>query len=417
MQDSIHSFKAMLTRKRYAARTIESYSDWVTEFLKFHHGDKNHQLDDAAAKTFLRHLQSRGLSASTVNLARSGLTLYYTHAAGYTPDLKQFSAAFRVRAAPEIPTQEEILSASEKIKSPIYKELTLLIYGMGLELNEAINIKVSHVDFSAKTISFKGRSRSKSRTSVIPACMLDILLKHANEKKATDYLFTIRGQKTNDSTLQRALKNAFRSAGITNKYSARSLRYAYAKHLEALGYPIGDVIDSLGIASDLAFKFYYDIGAAKRRIEISPLDVRIIKVADHAPIEDYVSLSRIKQISDLDSKAFDFTKLIALLGEINAASKSNCYLSIAMCARALIDHVPPLFGFQSFKQVIANYSSTRSWKKSMEHLDNSLRNCADSYLHLPIRPSEAYPTFQQVDFRSDLDALLQEIVRINRRAV
>lgn len=417
MEDLIRSFKAMLKRKRYAERTIESYSDWVNEFAKFHHGDANHQLDDVAAKSFLRHLQSRGLSASTVNLARSGLTLFYTHAAGYTPDLKEFSAAFRARSAPGIPTQEEIFKATDSIKLDPYKDLLLLIYGMGLELNEAINIKVSHVDFNTKTISFKGRSRSKPRNCIIPQCMVDTLQAYAEEKRPNDPLFLIRGQKPIDSTVQRVFRQALRSAGVTGKYNIRSLRYAYAKHLEAFGYPIGDVVDSLGIENEQTFKFYYDLGTTKRKIEVSPLDIRLKKHTDDSPVSDYVSLARIRQISNIPSNLFDFSKLLSLLAETNSASKSNSYLSIAMCVRAIIDHVPPIFGFHTFKQVISNYSSGRSWKRSMEHLDNSLRNCADAYLHLPIRSSEAYPTFQQVDFRSDLDVLLQEIVRINGAAV
>jgi len=46
-----------------------------------------------------------------------------------------------------------------------------------------------------------------------------------------------------------------------------------------------------------------------------------------------------------------------------------------------------------------------------ETLDASLRNIADTHLHLPIRSRDKLPTITQVNFRQDLDVLLQEVVR------
>lgn len=49
----------------------------------------------------------------------------------------------------------------------------------------------------------------------------------------------------------------------------------------------------------------------------------------------------------------------------------------------------------------------------MQHLDKSLKNIADGYLHLKIRQKEVLPNETQVDFRQDLDLLLSEIIRIS----
>ena len=48
----------------------------------------------------------------------------------------------------------------------------------------------------------------------------------------------------------------------------------------------------------------------------------------------------------------------------------------------------------------------------MKHLNNSLKNIANSYLHIQIREKEILPTEKQVNFSPDLDLLLSEIVRI-----
>lgn len=48
----------------------------------------------------------------------------------------------------------------------------------------------------------------------------------------------------------------------------------------------------------------------------------------------------------------------------------------------------------------------------MQRLNDSLRNLADSYLHVQIRKVESLPTMNQVDFRAELDALLSEASRV-----
>ena len=83
-----------------------------------------------------------------------------------------------------------------------------------------------------------------------------------------------------------------------------------------------------------------------------------------------------------------------------------------MVARAISDHIPPIFSFKTFAEVANNYPGATSFRKSMANLNNSLRNIADAHLHVQIRQSEVLPTLQQVDFKADLDALLAEIVRI-----
>ncbi len=126
----------------------------------------------------------------------------------------------------------------------------------------------------------------------------------------------------------------------------------------------------------------------------------------------YVDLARITQIERLRSQQWDFAKLGQLCRELNTAYQGDSHYATAMLVRAITDHVPPLFGQRSFAHVAANYSGTTSFKKSMEHLNQSLRNIADAILHEQIRRREALPSPQQVDFRQDLDRLLAEIVRI-----
>jgi hypothetical protein len=125
----------------------------------------------------------------------------------------------------------------------------------------------------------------------------------------------------------------------------------------------------------------------------------------------FVDSSRLAALRAVKSAQWDLTRLIRLCEELNIAYSNDCYMSVAMLVRAILDHVPPLLGKQNFSEIANNYSGPSSFKKSMQNLQQSLRNIADAHLHIPIRQREVLPTGQQVDFHKDLDVLLGEIVR------
>ena len=145
--------------------------------------------------------------------------------------------------------------------------------------------------------------------------------------------------------------------------------------------------------------------------------INTLKIEDEIDIpntsenENYVSQQRIKELSSIKSDKFDFSKLIALCNEINVNHKNRNFFSIAILVRAIMDHVPPIFEKRTFNEV-ANNLSVKSMKKNFLHLQSSMRNIADGFLHQGIRNKEVLPSETQVDFKADLDTLLSEIIRI-----
>jgi len=125
----------------------------------------------------------------------------------------------------------------------------------------------------------------------------------------------------------------------------------------------------------------------------------------------YIDLERLNELQSISSPKFDLTKLITLCKEININFANGCYLAITMLLRAILDHIPPIFGFRTFNEVANNYGG-KSFKQSMQNLQNSSRNITDAYLHLLIRDKETLPNKTQVNFSNDLDVLLAEIVRV-----
>lgn len=154
----------------------------------------------------------------------------------------------------------------------------------------------------------------------------------------------------------------------------------------------------------------YDIPMIEERLDAVLEDFQ--KTLPDFNVQPYVAEERIEELESIRSGSFDTAKLIRLLCELNIAHQNNLYLTTGILVRAIIDHVPPVFGFLSFAEVANNCKGTKSFKSAMKRLNDSLRNLADSYLHVQIRKIESLPTFNQVDFRAELDALLSEVSRV-----
>lgn len=139
------------------------------------------------------------------------------------------------------------------------------------------------------------------------------------------------------------------------------------------------------------------------------------KIADNKLVENnikhpFISEERLNELRVLKSKQFDLSRLIKFCEELNANFQNGSLISVILLSRSLIDHVPPIFGKESFGELSGSYG-TRSFKDQMIHLDKSMRKIADSYLHTHIRKHETLPTGNQVNFSQGIDVLISEICR------
>src|SRR5262249_28628740 len=126
----------------------------------------------------------------------------------------------------------------------------------------------------------------------------------------------------------------------------------------------------------------------------------------------YVDPSRIRGLQTALQTSWDTSRLVQLCLELNAAHTAQSHMTVAILVRAIVDHIPPVFGCSAFGNVANNYGGSKSFRASMQNLDRSLRNIADAHLHTPIRRRETLPSATQVDFRADLDVLLAETERV-----
>lgn len=132
------------------------------------------------------------------------------------------------------------------------------------------------------------------------------------------------------------------------------------------------------------------------------------------PKPTYVDPVRIAALQTLRSGNWDFSRLVELCRELNVAAANECHMGTGFLLRSILNHVPPVFGFDSFARVASEYPFAKSVKAAMQRLQGQGRDGADFHLHQPIREHETVPTAAQVAFSQELDVLLGEVIRVAR---
>ena len=122
-----------------------------------------------------------------------------------------------------------------------------------------------------------------------------------------------------------------------------------------------------------------------------------------------VESSVIDQLETAKSAKFNVAVLLQMCREINSSIAHGNVIATVLLMRAALNYVPPVFGKDSFAQVVAN--SSRSLKDSFDHLETGLRKVADFYTHRQMNVKDCYPSIAQVEpFKPQFELLLHEIL-------
>jgi hypothetical protein len=117
----------------------------------------------------------------------------------------------------------------------------------------------------------------------------------------------------------------------------------------------------------------------------------------------------IERLARLRSPEFSPSLLVTMCNEINSSFRNGNLVATILLMRAVLNYVPPVFGRDTFSQVVAN--SGRSLRDSFDHLENGLRKIADFHTHRLLDSADLSPTRAQVEpFKPQFELLLQQAV-------
>jgi len=276
--------------RHYSRRTEEAYVAWIRRFVRFHGMRHPAELAEQDVARFLSSLAvERGVSASTQNQALSALLFLY-HAVLDRP-LGVFRGLVRARQAKRLPvvlTREEVAAVLGAMPRTPQLVATLL-YGSGLRLLEALQLRVKDIDVRRGEIVVRGGKGDRDRVTMLPAVVVGPLERQLGAVRALHQRDLARGtghvalpaalgrkfpnaatewrwqwvfpagrefvdaatterrrHHVHETVIQRAFRDAVQRAGIAKRATCHSLRHSFATHLLEDGYDIRTVQELLG---------------------------------------------------------------------------------------------------------------------------------------------------------------------------
>lgn len=123
----------------------------------------------------------------------------------------------------------------------------------------------------------------------------------------------------------------------------------------------------------------------------------------------FLDLELLLRLKKIPAKNLDPKKLVRICEELNDAYARANFISASLLLRAAINHVPAVFGVDTFAQVVSQ--SGRSIKAILGSLNDEARPIADLHNHLLMRQHEHLPTRNQLEpYKAAFEILIQEVI-------
>ena len=276
----------------YSRRTEEAYIGWIKRFIRF--GGLRHprELGPAEVTRFLSSLAvDRNVSASTQNQALSALLFLYRDVLEVPVGwLNALVRAKRPARVPVVLTKAEVRRVLAKLKGrPTVALVAMVLYGTGMRLLEALQLRVKDIDFSRNEIIVRGGKGDRDRRTMLPERLKGPFLHHLARVRAQhecdlaagtgwvelpgalDAKFPSAGREwgwqwvfpatrvyedprtgqcrrhhLHETVVQRGFKEAVRAAGVAKSATCHTLRHSFATHLLESGYDIRTLQELLG---------------------------------------------------------------------------------------------------------------------------------------------------------------------------
>ena len=304
--------------KHYSYSTERTYVHWIKHYILFHNKKHPKDMGKMEIELYLTKLATKDMvSPTTQNQAFSAILFLYKEVLGL--DISDWNIqALRAQERKHIPvvlTKDEVNLILQNI-SPVYSLLVHLMYGCGLRMNEALNLRIKDVDFGFEKIYVWDSKSLKDRTIPLPKTLKAKLLEqvdvvkniheqdlsngygsvyipHALEKKYPKSKFETKWQflfpmknissdpRTKEKrrhhvmpqTLGRNIKTASKKVNLNKRVTSHIFRHSYATHLLQAGIDLRSIQELLGHKSVETTMIYTHVVSKMNKAKvISPLD-------------------------------------------------------------------------------------------------------------------------------------------------
>ena len=260
--------------RNLAPATIDAYTYHAQCFADF----IKKPLDRATVedvRNFQLHLiESRKLAYSSFNQAVCALRFLYTHSIRVPWPVTMVPFGKRPKKLPTVLSRqevEELFRCTENLK---HRTFLSTLYACGMRLSEAAHLRILDIDSARMQIRIAHGKGAKERCVPLSPRLLEELRTYWKQYRPSQFLFPgKRPDKPYASTsIQKAIKQSARRAGIRKTVHPHVLRHSYATGLLEAGVDLLTISRLLGHASFVTTMVYLHCRRENLGSIPSPLD-------------------------------------------------------------------------------------------------------------------------------------------------
>ena len=289
--------------RRFSLRTERQYTSWIKRFIRFHGLRHPGELGADEVRAFLGDLATRrDVAASTLTQALCAIVFLYRHVLQRPlPWLGELPRPRKPVRVPVVLTRDEVRAVLAAMGG-VPRLIAMLMYGGGLRVSEAVQLRVKDVDLARGEVVVRRGKGDKDRRTVLPRSVIEavraqleavrvqwsadlaarppvvtplpgalrrkypmaerewawrwvfpasrVMRSHAGDAQppASAEAPSLRRWRwhLHPTVVQRAVRAAVAAAGIGKHAGCHTLRHSFATHLLEDGYDIRTVQELLG---------------------------------------------------------------------------------------------------------------------------------------------------------------------------
>jgi site-specific recombinase XerD len=237
-----------LRLRNYSQSTVKSYVYHVSKFAN-HFGKSPNKLGPEEIRQYQIHLtDDKKVSWSLFNQASCALRFFYTVTLGLDIELKTVPYAKNRRRLPVVLNHLELARLFEATSNLKKRTILKTIYATGLRVGEAVSLELSDLDSGRMRIHVRQGKGNKDRYTILTPSLLESLRVYWRAYRPTKVLFPARSvnHPICRGSVQEAVRDARKVAGITKQVTCHTLRHTFATHLLEAGTDLHTIRKLLG---------------------------------------------------------------------------------------------------------------------------------------------------------------------------
>ncbi len=261
--------------KGFSQPTKTNYIRHIEKFCRYFKASPE-VLGEKEIKQYLHFLMMKAnMSQSYNSQAYSALKFLYETTLKRDWDGFKIPRSKKSKKLPIVLSREEIKRIFVVTKNLKHRAILMTIYGAGLRISEAANLRVSDIDSNRMQLRIRGGKGNKDRYTLLSKTNLKILREYWNEFRPKEYLFPgiDKNIPINSRTIQKVFKQVIHKAGITKDVTVHTLRHSFATHLLDAGADVFHIQNLMGHTSVRTTTVYLHISRQDSLKLISPLEI------------------------------------------------------------------------------------------------------------------------------------------------